>query len=225
MRARVLLASVLAVAGCGAQPKVPDMQAPMPDLLTLFDFAHGGAVDLAAVDNAAPPADLAVPDAAVPPDAAAPVDIASTDLASTDLAVAAGDMTALTYLGQTFAYYTNGSGQISLGVTASNSSTVASGTQGTATAGQSVTVTTQTYPQGAASSVHLVYQADDPTVSAGTDVTMTFDHTVGNNDQWYGVIPGQASGATIYFFVYATSSGGTLYDPSGFGVHLTYKVQ
>jgi hypothetical protein len=87
-----------------------------------------------------------------------------------------------------------------------------------------VTVTTQTLPPGAAKSVHLVYKANDPMVASGTDVTMTFDKIVGNNQQWYAIIAAQTSGATMYFYVYATSSGATLYDPTNFQ-HLTYKVQ
>jgi hypothetical protein len=62
-------------------------------------------------------------------------------------------------------------------------------------------------------------------MAMSADLVMSFDKTVGNNDQWYAVIPAQPSGTTVYFYVYAVPySGMTLYDPSNFQ-HLTYKSQ
>jgi hypothetical protein len=88
-----------------------------------------------------------------------------------------------------------------------------------------VSAITQTYPQGAARSVHVVY-ATDAQFQTQVDVVMTFDKTVGNNDQWYSVLPAQPSGTTVYWYVDAASCdcSTTLYDPGNLQ-NFTYSQQ
>jgi hypothetical protein len=98
-------------------------------------------------------------------------------------------------------------------------------TGGTVPSGAAVSAITQTYPKGAALSVHLVY-ATDSAFKTQVDVVMNKDADQGNNNQWYFVIPAQASGTTVYWYVYADSCDckTTLYAPGNFQ-NFTYAQQ
>jgi hypothetical protein len=120
--------------------------------------------------------------------------------------------TALTFLGVTSAY--------AMG-------TPVTLTGGTVPAGESLTAVTQTYPKGTAASVHVVY-ATNSSFTGASDVTMTFDTNQPNpnNDQWYGIIPAQASKATVYWYLQADGCdcSSTLYDPGNF-MNYTYTQE
>jgi hypothetical protein len=120
--------------------------------------------------------------------------------------------TTMTFLGNTAAFVTGTSTSVSL-------------TGGTAPDGDTVSAITQTYPQGSAASVHVVY-ATSSTFANATDVVMAFDHTSGNNDQWYTILPSQPASTTVYWYVYADGCdcSTVLYDPGNFQ-NFTYTEQ
>ncbi len=95
-------------------------------------------------------------------------------------------------------------------------------------ANQAVTVVTQTYPPGSVSGIHLVYSNVNNFLAGntGVDLPMTYDKYIANNDQWYGIIPPQASGATVYWYIYANGFNvSTTFYYSNTGNNFSYSVQ
>jgi hypothetical protein len=165
-----------------------------------------GSQDGASADGAGDDAGDDASDAA-PADAS---DAASADASDAAACVACGSP--LSFLGNTAAFVSGTSTQVGLH-------------GGTAPASGTVSAVTQTYPQGAATSVHLVY-ATDAQFTSQVDVVMTFDKQTNNNDQWYAVLPAQPAGTTVYWYVDARSCDctSTLYDPGNFQ-NFTYATQ
>jgi hypothetical protein len=120
--------------------------------------------------------------------------------------------TTMTFLGNTAAFVSGTCTSVSL-------------TGGTVPDGDTVSAITQTYPQGSAASVHVVY-ATSSTFANAADVVMTFDHTSGNNDQWYTILPAQPASTTVYWYVYADGCdcSTVIYDPGNFQ-NFTYTEQ
>jgi hypothetical protein len=169
----------------------------------------GETADSAAPDDAGVGIDAS--DATVPEDAGA--EDASSSVDASDAApacVACG--TTMSFLGNTAAFVSGTATSVSL-------------TGGTVPDGDTVSAITQTYPQGSAASVHVVYATSSSFANA-TDVVMTFDHTTGNNDQWYTVLPVQPASTTVYWYVYADGCdcSTVLYDPGNFQ-NFTYTEQ
>ncbi len=78
----------------------------------------------------------------------------------------------------------------------------------TITAGDTVSITIQTYPPGSASDVHLVYtKSTDPGFTMAIDSELAYDKFTMNNDQWYTIMPGQFAGTTIVWYLYAHGYG------------------
>jgi hypothetical protein len=89
-----------------------------------------------------------------------------------------------------------------------------------------VTITTTTQPGGEYVTVSVTWSLDPtvPPTSASTPVTMTLKSSAQATDTWTGVIPAQAAGSEVYFYVWAKPAlGTTLYDPTSF-VHYAYAV-
>jgi hypothetical protein len=118
--------------------------------------------------------------------------------------------TALNYFGYVFAFV--------------NGTAMPDPANGSATAGMPVTIIAQTYPPGSASDVHIVYtKSTDPSFAMATDAVFTYDKFTMNNDQWYVIIPGQAAGTTIVWYLYADGYGLTMPSYySNFGNNFRY---
>jgi hypothetical protein len=245
---RIAAAAVVAAAlppvtlGCGASRGRPPLgdAAPIPRDLAPPPVDSAGD-DLAAHDLA--PADLAAPDLAAPADLTA---LADCDLAcdtppatacdrnlirswsspgrclgggcvypSTTTACAYGCWSAtctaqLAWIGSTAAFITAGR---QLNLFADN-----------APAGATVSAITQTWPEGAAADVHAVYTVDS--FATRTDVALQFDKLVGNNEQWFVVLPVPAAvGTTTTWYLYVDGyDGSRLYD-SGGGRNFSYTAR
>ncbi len=99
---------------------------------------------------------------------------------------------------------------------------------GSVAANQSVTIVAQTYPPGSVSNISVVYSNSGNLTASnpGVSITMTYDKYISNNDQWYAIIPGQASGTTVYWYVVATGFGvATPYYYSNEGGNFNYQSQ
>jgi hypothetical protein len=99
---------------------------------------------------------------------------------------------------------------------------------GTVPDGATVSIITQTYPEGAvtAGNAHVIY-ATDSSFTTQLDAPMTFDHQTGNNDQWYVVLPAQPANTTVYWYVRADGCdcSTVLYNDPGGLASYTYTEQ
>jgi hypothetical protein len=170
----------------------------------------------ASADANAPDAADAATDAAIDaaPDAATDAGTDSGTDGGADAATDAGaDATTAvghpSYFGNTAAFITGGR-QLALAADS-------------VPAGSTVSVITQTYPKGTTASVHAVY-ATNPQFTGATDVALAFDKDVGNNEQWYVVLPAQPSGTNVVWYLYAVGGDGTTAYDSGGGQNFHYAV-
>lgn len=87
-----------------------------------------------------------------------------------------------------------------------------------------VTVTTTTSPAGTVDNVTLIWSLDPAMAVQNQNVVfMTVVSTT--VDTWSGVIPAQAAGVEVYFFLDAHPySGADGFEPTGFGIHHAYAV-
>lgn len=77
--------------------------------------------------------------------------------------------------------------------------------------GQTITVTTQTFPIAPGQGVSAFVTTNNWQTTQ--EYVFSFDGNVGNNSQWYGLIGPFPSGAEVKFYLRATGTGGiTLYD-------------
>lgn len=121
---------------------------------------------------------------------------------------------ALSFIGNTASFQTGTGNQVGL-------------FNGTAPSTNSVSAITQTFPHGSAKEVHLIYSLNDSMFKNPVDLLMMPDPNapMGNNDQWYAIIPKQPSGTKVTWYVRADPySGNALYD-SGNGQNFTYTSQ
>jgi hypothetical protein len=189
-----------------------------PDLYTSPDLQMQSQLDLAQPDltnfDLSEPPDLALtlpPDLALDLSMQLPDDLAAIDLATSDLACSPscpngcfqGACSTPLFLGNSDAFITGTGTHVGL-------------RGGGAQAGTSVSAITQTFPTGEAS-VHLIYSVNDRSFANAVDLLMIYDHLQGNNDQWYAIIPAQAAGAHVYWYLRAdpTVPGVPTFDPHG----------
>ncbi len=227
---------------------LPDL-AGVPDLVMVPDLAIHPDLVMAVADLAAPrdlamPADIAaVKDLAALPDLACPMACNTPPAAKCEANVIRTYMNpgscaqgacsypsmtmncmygcyqaqctaVLSFLGNTAAFQSGTPNQVTLNA-------------GSAPSNNSVSAITQTFPHGAAKSVHLIYSLNDKNFGNPVDLTMLADPNAppGNNDQWYAIIPAQAKGTHVYWYLRADKyDGGSLYDPMGFGNHFDYTT-
>jgi hypothetical protein len=80
-------------------------------------------------------------------------------------------------------------------------------------------------PGGTIQSIEVVWSTTGDYSSGSNHVAMTLGTSTAATDTWTAVIPAQAAGTEVYFYVHATPySGAQAYDPNGFGIHYAYAV-
>ena len=92
---------------------------------------------------------------------------------------------------------------------------------GTTAANVTVSVTVETFPHGTVAAAHLIWDTNAQ-YTASRDIVMTFDKEVGNNDQWFAVIPAQAAGTQVWFYVRADGYDNSTAYAQKFGENYTY---
>lgn len=234
----------------GAMPPAPDLA--MPDLVSGgLDLPF---MDLPMMVDLAKPADLAMTVDLATVDLAKPIDLAGADLAcamTCNKPPAASCMGNVSYTYSQNGSCVNGAcnypammvncmyGCYQAACTAmlsfiGNTAAFQTGTgtqvglfNGTAPSTNSVSAITQTFPHGSAKEVHLVYSLNDPQFKTPVDIKLMPDPNapMGNNDQWYGIIPKQSAGTKVIWYVRAdVYAGNALYD-SGNGQNFSYTSQ
>ena len=84
--------------------------------------------------------------------------------------------------------------------------------------GEDLWVNTETYPQDAVSSGFVTYSADGG--SSWTNMPLSFNGKVGNNDAWHANLGRYPSGTTIQFALNVTGRNTNLWDNNGGGDYL-----
>jgi hypothetical protein len=208
----------VALAGCSATPSKPEDLGAPHDAAAHHDLAGR---DLALPDLAA--ADLTVADAAE--DDLAGGDLATDDFSSTEDAAGGCAMACPygCYQGQCVAQALGDLTRPVATVTGTGVTVQLIG--GTAPTTSTVSITTQTWPAGAAEAVHLVTSLNDPNFHNPIDTLMQFDRNVGPNQQWIVMVPAQPTGTHVFWYVRAVGWDGTMLVQNNFNQNWDYLVQ
>ncbi|MDW8052766.1 MAG: alpha-amylase family glycosyl hydrolase [Armatimonadota bacterium] len=89
--------------------------------------------------------------------------------------------------------------------------------------GQLLTVTTQTHPIALGQSVQLVLTTDDWLTTREYD--FSFDFNIGNNTQWYVVLPPFPPGTYVQFYIRARHANGTVVVDNNGGANYSVWVR
>lgn len=87
-----------------------------------------------------------------------------------------------------------------------------------------VSVTTETWPQGTVGDLRVYYWLGTDSANQ-RELPMLFDRTAGNNEQWYAILPAQAAGTRVTWYLKATGYDGKVLYDSRNGANFVYTTR